>query len=132
MLPGREVPAFFTYRATTGGSLAVKLNERHCRTSCRFKACILLVRKGDKIDCEEWGSVYLTVLEKQSGRKYSLESPTLYPLLTEHLYTFEIEAKGVKSVELVIKFQFGRKKWEIGECGIRPLLEEDTHVESSI
>ncbi|VYS50517.1 unnamed protein product [Arabidopsis thaliana] len=105
MLPGKEVPAFFTYE---------------------------LPLEGDQIDYEKWGSVYLTIVEKQSGRKYSLGSPTIYPLLTEHLYTFEIEAKGVKSVELVIKFQVRMKKWEIGECGIRRLLEEDTHVESSI
>ncbi|CAA0326033.1 unnamed protein product [Arabidopsis thaliana] len=133
MLPGREVPAFFTYRATTGGSLAVKLNERHCRTSFRFKVCILLVRKGDKIDCEERGSVYLTIVEKQSGHKYSLKSPTLYPLLTEHLYTFEVEAKGVESIELLFEFEINfNEDWEIGECGIRPLLEEDAHVEGSI
>ncbi|KAL9311213.1 putative leucine-rich repeat domain superfamily [Arabidopsis thaliana] len=133
LLPGREVPAFFTYRATTGGSLAVKLNERRLPTSFSFKACILLVRKGDKIDCENWGSVYLTILEKQSGRKYSFESPTLYPLSTEHLYTFEVEAKGVESIELLFEFEINfNEDWEIGECGIRPLLEEDAHVEGSI
>ncbi|KAG7651135.1 Leucine-rich repeat [Arabidopsis thaliana x Arabidopsis arenosa] len=133
MLPGREVPAFFTYRATTGGSLAVKLNERRLPTSFSFKACILLVRKGDNIDCENWGSVYLTILEKQSGRKYSFEISTLSPLLKEHLYTFEVEGEGVESIELLFEFVFNfNEDWEIGECGIRPLLEEDAHVEGSI
>ena len=93
----------------------------------------MLVRKGDKIDCENWGYVYLTIVEKQSGRKYSLKSPTLYPLLTEPLYTFEVEARGVESIELLFEFEFNlNDDWEIGEYGIRPLLEEDAHVEGSI
>ncbi|XP_023643772.1 disease resistance protein TAO1 [Capsella rubella] len=122
VLPGREVPAFFSYRSTTGGSVVVKLNKRCLSTSLRFKACILLVRKGNKGDYEECESIYLTIVDKQSGRSYDSESPTLGPLLTEHLYTFEGEVKNVESTELLFKFEVDNEKWEIGECGIRPLF----------
>ncbi|CAL9242286.1 unnamed protein product, partial [Arabidopsis halleri] len=45
ILPGREVPAYFTHQSTTGGSLTIKLNEKPLPTSMRFKACILLLEK---------------------------------------------------------------------------------------
>ncbi|EFH64982.1 predicted protein [Arabidopsis lyrata subsp. lyrata] len=109
ILPGREIPAFFAYRATTGGSVAVKFNQRRLPTSFRFKACILLVYKGDEADYAEWG-----------------------PYLTEHLYIFEMEVKNVESREIFLKFGTHSSIWEIGKCGIRPLLEDDTHVEGSI
>lgn len=132
ILPGREIPAFFTYRATTGGSVAVKFNQRRLPTSFRFKAFILLVYKGDEADYAEWGSVYLTIVDKQSGREYGFETKYLSPYLTEHLYIFEMEVKNVESREIFLKFGTHSSIWEIGKCGIRPLLEDDTHVEGSI
>ncbi|KAG7589523.1 Winged helix DNA-binding domain superfamily, partial [Arabidopsis suecica] len=131
ILPGREIPEFFTYRATTGGSVVMKFNQRRLPTSFRFKACILLVYKGDEADYAEWGSVYLTIIDKQSGRKNGFETD-VRPFLTEHLYIFEMEVNNVESREIFFEFGTHSGKWEIGECGIRPLLEEDTHVESSI
>ncbi|KAG7586434.1 Toll/interleukin-1 receptor homology (TIR) domain [Arabidopsis thaliana x Arabidopsis arenosa] len=134
ILPGREIPVFFTYRATTGGSVVMKFNQRRLPTSFRFKACILLVYKGDKADYEESGSVYLTIVDKQSGREYGFEPKCLSPYLTEHLYIFEMEVKNMESREIFFEFRTHCSIWEIGECGIRirPLLEEDTHVKSSI
>ncbi|CAH8257608.1 unnamed protein product [Arabidopsis lyrata] len=132
ILPGREIPAFFAYRATTGGSVAVKFNQRRLPTSFRFKACILLVYKGDEADYAEWGSVYLTIVDKQSGREYGFETKYRSPYLTEHLYIFEMEVKNVESREIFLKFGTHSSIWEIGKCGIRPLLEDDTHVEGSI
>ncbi|CAN6992438.1 unnamed protein product, partial [Brassica rapa subsp. trilocularis] len=41
VLPGGEVPAYFSDRAT-GGTLTVKLNERPLHKSLRFKGCIAL------------------------------------------------------------------------------------------
>ncbi|XP_023642837.1 disease resistance protein TAO1 [Capsella rubella] len=134
VLPGREVPAFFSYRSTTGGSVVVKLNKRCLSTSLRFKACILLVRKGNKADYEECESVNLNIVTKQSGGDgYISRFLSLRPVLTNHLYTFEGEVNDVESIELFFKFEVDNDRWKIGECGIRPLLEEDTHyVEVSI
>lgn len=110
----------------------MKLNQRCLPTSFRFKACILLVREDNKADYEECELVILSIVDKQSGRNYGYQSQVLRPLLTEHLYTFEGEIKNVESIELFCKFKVESDKWEIRECGIRPLLEENTHVEGSI
>ncbi|KAF2571183.1 hypothetical protein F2Q70_00001938 [Brassica cretica] len=126
VFPGGEVPAYFTYRAT-GGSLMVKLNERRSLpVSLRFKACVLPVSKADDDtgDDESLMTVYITIMEKQSGlgvpcRPRELSLP---PPLTGHLYTFEIEAK-VTSTELTFEFSVHRENWEIGECGVFELME---------
>ncbi|KAG7588434.1 Leucine-rich repeat 3 [Arabidopsis suecica] len=45
VLPGKEVPACFTYRGY-GNSVTVKLNQKPLRTSTKFKACILFGNEG--------------------------------------------------------------------------------------
>ncbi|XP_010453168.1 PREDICTED: probable disease resistance protein RPP1 [Camelina sativa] len=114
VLPGREVHAYFTHRVT-GGSLTIKLNERPLPRYMRFKACILLVNNGD---CEapdrdnKWLHISFGVRSRTSGEY-------IYPCLTEHLYTFGIEAI-VTSSELVFEFNVrGRNDWKIGGCGLR-------------
>ncbi|CAH8277395.1 unnamed protein product [Arabidopsis lyrata] len=47
-LPGREVPANFTYRANVGSSIMVNLNQRALPTTLRFRACVLLDKKVDR------------------------------------------------------------------------------------
>ncbi|CAN6866577.1 unnamed protein product [Brassica oleracea] len=43
VLPGGQVPAYFTHRATGGGPLTIKLNEKSLPKSMSFKACFLLL-----------------------------------------------------------------------------------------
>ncbi|CAH8278609.1 unnamed protein product [Arabidopsis lyrata] len=110
ILPGREVPAYFTHQSTTGGSLTIKLNEKPLPTSMRLRACILLVYKGD--DDKNWvDRNYCIVSCKKSMHD-------LYPVLAEHMYVFEVEA-DVTSSELVFEFKIESKNWKIKECGVR-------------
>ncbi|XP_010491839.1 PREDICTED: disease resistance protein TAO1-like [Camelina sativa] len=121
ILPGGEVPSYFTHRATSGGLLTIKLNERPLPTSMTFKACILLVyiggdEAGDKLET-------LFVDSRQSER-------LIYPVLTEHLYIFEVEEE-VTSNELVFEFKVDKRSgWKIAEFGLHQLLEVDEYYES--
>ncbi|CAN6974271.1 unnamed protein product [Brassica oleracea var. botrytis] len=45
VVPGGQVPPYFTHRATGGGPLTIKLNEKPLPKYMTFKACILLVNK---------------------------------------------------------------------------------------
>ncbi|KFK37813.1 hypothetical protein AALP_AA3G032600 [Arabis alpina] len=124
VLPGEEVPACFTYRAS-GSSLTVKLNEKPLGTSIKFKACILLVHKGQD---HYWASVHvdcrIITSNKVSCRSYDLERA-----LSEHLYIFEVELEEVTSTELVFEFNLKdfwfnvEQFWEIKECGVLQILE---------
>ncbi|XP_023640557.1 probable disease resistance protein RPP1 isoform X4 [Capsella rubella] len=116
VLPGGEVPSYFTHRATTGDSLTVKLNEKPLPTSMRFKACILLVNESDDETCFH---VYVTC---QKTNKL------LYGLFKEHLYIFEVEM-DVTTSELIFEFKvrqddwaIGQCNWKIGQCGVIQLL----------
>ncbi|ESQ41079.1 hypothetical protein EUTSA_v10012489mg [Eutrema salsugineum] len=120
VLPGRQVPPYFTHRTTSGNSLTIKLKERPLPKSMRFKACILLVYKGDDNEYSPDDYFHLTYRE---GTK------PIKPVLTEHLYTFEFEAK-VTSSELVFEFQMERidvpsdnNGWKVEACGLLQLLE---------
>lgn len=128
VLPGAEVPAYFTHGATTGGFLTIKSIQRPLPTSMRFKACILLVNKGVK-RCR-----YL----KQPGTRKSLPvfyrikdihnlgvatpwRPTnyyMYGSFTDHLYIFDFAA-DVTSNELFFEFQVYSDHEEIKECGVQ-------------
>ncbi|XP_023644300.1 disease resistance protein TAO1 [Capsella rubella] len=143
IFPCREMPAFFTYRATTGSSLVVKFNPRRIPIHLRFKACLLLINKGDKSDYKEVLPIRVNIVDIQRGSGYHLVGQHLSPLLTEHLYTFEVEVRNVdhqfrydfrsvECMEILFKFEVDNDRWKIRECGIRPLLEEDTYVERSI
>ncbi|KAL9310784.1 putative TIR domain, P-loop containing nucleoside triphosphate hydrolase [Arabidopsis thaliana] len=123
VLPGREVPVYFTHRTKNGSSLRVNLNRRPLSTASRFKACILLVNK----DCKEneVKEVFGRKMMKASYRIIDLGldvqcRPThhfLPPSLTEHLYIFDFEA-DVTSNELFCDFQVDSNEMVIKECGI--------------
>ncbi|XP_010442102.1 PREDICTED: disease resistance protein TAO1-like [Camelina sativa] len=108
--PGREVPAYFTHRAATGGSLTIELNEKPLPTSMRFKACILLVNEGVH---EAFSHVDVTCKKSTTA---------IYPILTEHLYIFELEM-DVTSSELVFEFKVDHRDWKVGQCGVLQLSE---------
>ena len=123
VLPGGEVPAYFSDRAT-GGTMTVKLTERPLHKSLRlFKACIVLV---DKID-DEAGVIHMLyvsyrIMDKQNGLIVPcIPGHRIIPLaLTGHLYTFGLEA-DVTSNEICFELQVGDYKWGIKECGVLQL-----------
>ncbi|CAH8270763.1 unnamed protein product [Arabidopsis lyrata] len=112
ILPGGEVPSYFTHRSTSGGSLTIKLNEKPLPTSMRFKA-ILLVHQSD--DGKKYPSSVVSFWCKKSWH-------VMYPTLAEHLYTFEVET-AVTSSELVFEFKLDSSDWKIREFGLRKLME---------
>ncbi|KAF3505475.1 hypothetical protein F2Q69_00000499 [Brassica cretica] len=59
-----QVPEYFTHRATGGGPLTIKLNEKPLPKSMTFKACILLLSKGDHDACSEDKSTVVFVVYK--------------------------------------------------------------------
>lgn len=111
------MPPHFTHRATGGGPLTIKLNEKPLPKYMIFKACILLVNKVDHdASCSEENSMEVDVIYQNSNKK-------LYPALAEHLYIFRVEAE-VSSSELLFEFKLGSNDvWEIGECGLVQDLE---------
>ncbi|KAG7564030.1 Toll/interleukin-1 receptor homology (TIR) domain [Arabidopsis suecica] len=122
VLPGREVPAKFTYRANIGNSMIVNLNDRPLSTTSRFKACILLVNKGDK---ENEANRRDLMVSYRVMDKHNLSvvpcSPTYHfirpPTLAEHLYTFEFE-EDVTSNEHIFEFKVDNNEMVIKECGV--------------
>ncbi|KAG2335140.1 hypothetical protein Bca52824_006320 [Brassica carinata] len=111
VLPGGQVPAHFTHRATGGGPLTIKLTEKPLPKSMRFKACIVLLNKGGDDACSKEKSMVVEVVYKNCRQ-------ILNSALAEHLYTFLIEAE-VTSSELLFEFKLeidGGLK--IGECGL--------------
>ncbi|KAH0854318.1 LOW QUALITY PROTEIN: hypothetical protein HID58_078983, partial [Brassica napus] len=108
IFPGETVPTYFNYRATRS-SLSMTwngLDTQYFPTSLRFKACLLLVYKGD-VDADDWCWPDISYCIKDK-------------LNSEHLLVFKIEEK-VGSPELAFEFRSHDKNWEIEECGLRPL-----------
>ncbi|CAL9238473.1 unnamed protein product [Arabidopsis halleri] len=149
VLPGKEVPACFTYRGY-GSSVTVTLNQKPLPTSTKFNACILFGNEGkddaisiywdttcvytkknkgcilldNKGEHEERGSVSCCIRDKLDGFLYH------FPILAEHLYIFEVEVEEVTSTELVFDFEIfdeDSRTREIKECGIIHILEH--HVD---
>ncbi|EFH68262.1 predicted protein [Arabidopsis lyrata subsp. lyrata] len=117
-LPGKEVPACFTYRAY-GSSIAVKLNQKPLCTPTKFKACILVVNKAEhEVGFKESGRVSCRINSKQK------QSTDRYLFLTEHLYIFNVKAEEVTSTELFFEFELCvfNKTWGIKECGLLQTL----------
>ncbi|CAH8256634.1 unnamed protein product [Arabidopsis lyrata] len=71
-----------------------------------------------------YGSVFCCIRDKLN--RFSVHSP----IITEHLYIFEVEVEEVTSTELVLDFEifdYDSKTREIIECGIIHILEH--HVD---
>ncbi|KAF3506292.1 hypothetical protein F2Q69_00003028 [Brassica cretica] len=137
VLPGEEVPAHFTHRASSG-SLTINSTQRPLPSSFRFRACILLSKVDNHLgdNNDEWGESSLTTMSysvrsKQNGRTVGSGSNQLQPDLygnKEHLYIFEDfftlnqdcpEAEGTTFTFL---FRVHDKTWKVNGCGVR-LLE---------
>ncbi|EOA26186.1 hypothetical protein CARUB_v10019624mg [Capsella rubella] len=127
VLPGTQVPACFNHRATAEGSLTIKLNESSLPKSLRFKACFILVKTNEETVYDHgWMSVYIKIMDKQIDLEVlcKLCGHFIDPLLTKHIYTFEVEAEDVTSTELLFQFASGyNDNWKIGECGVYQILE---------
>ncbi|CAA0384483.1 unnamed protein product [Arabidopsis thaliana] len=120
MLPGTQVPACFNHRATSGDTLKIKLKESPLPTTLRFKACIMLVMVNEGMSSDKI-SVGTVIKDEQNDLKVQCtpSDHRIYPLLTEHIYTFELEVEEVTSTELVFEFTpYPKRDWKIGECGI--------------
>ncbi|CAA0384446.1 unnamed protein product [Arabidopsis thaliana] len=120
MLPGTQVPACFIHRATSGDSLKIKLKESPLPTTLRFKACIMLVKVDEEMR-DDSIRVDIVIRDEQNDLKVQC-TPSyhhIYPVLTEHIYIFELEVEEVTSTELVFEFtSVNESNWKIGECGI--------------
>ncbi|CAA7058264.1 unnamed protein product [Microthlaspi erraticum] len=126
ILPGVEVPAYFTYRATQD-FLTLKLDHKPLHTALRFKGSILLINEAGVGACL-WMRLHCRIMFRQNGLTVT-QSPTnlvVSPVLAEHLYTFEI-IEEVTSDELFFRFEIytftDTGTWKIGECGVIQLLE---------
>ncbi|XP_010434783.1 PREDICTED: probable disease resistance protein RPP1 isoform X3 [Camelina sativa] len=123
VLPGEEVPANFTYRANTGSSVVVNLNQRPLSKTSRFKACILLVNKEDKekeVFVRKNIRIWYLIMEKHNPGVFVPCRPTGYSpvrYFTEHLYIFEFEG-NMTSNELFIDFKVDHSDIKIKECGV--------------
>ncbi|CAN6974275.1 unnamed protein product [Brassica oleracea var. botrytis] len=116
VLPGGQVPACFTHRAIGGGPLTIKLTENPLPKYMTFKACILLLNKGDHATCFKEKSTKAVVMYKNSSCK--LTQP-----LAEHMYTFPI-TEEVTFSELLFEFKLETDDvLKIGECGLVHHLE---------
>ncbi|CAN7013874.1 unnamed protein product [Brassica rapa subsp. trilocularis] len=128
IFPGETMPTYFIYRATRS-SLSMTwngLDTQYFPTSLRFKACLLLVYKGD-VDAGDWcwPDISYCIKDKLNGVKsgyvaYAYSWHRSSPTSKEHLLVFKIEEK-VGSPELAFEFRSHDKNWEIEECGLRPL-----------
>ncbi|CAN6818183.1 unnamed protein product [Brassica oleracea] len=151
VLPGEEVPAHFTHRASSD-SLAINLTPRPLPSSFRFKACILLskdddydydddddddddVDGDDDEDKSSWTGMSCSVRGNQNGRTVGsgsnqLHMPDLYEK-ADHLYIFEDsctlnqdfpEAEETTFSELTFVFRVHDETCNVKGCGVR-LLE---------
>ncbi|KFK25888.1 hypothetical protein AALP_AA8G175200 [Arabis alpina] len=144
VIPGGEVPDYFSYRAN-GGTVTVKLNERppqepvyyslhaNGRTitvkfdeppyKSLFKACFALVKVGDEAGNAEDDlnmSYTITDIQHDLAVPYAWRYLRLPPL-PEHLYTIAIEAAVTSSNWLSFELSIGGSMWAIKECGILQL-----------
>ncbi|XP_010425880.1 PREDICTED: probable disease resistance protein RPP1 [Camelina sativa] len=132
MLPGTQVPACFNHRATAEGTLKIKLIESPLPMSLRFKVCIMLV-EGTEETFETSALVRISFVDKQNNLKVRCTSSSFHAIgrriLTDHIYTFEVNAEEVSSTELLFEFTIANNsKWKIGECGIYQILEEGSEM----
>ncbi|CAF2130629.1 unnamed protein product [Brassica napus] len=128
IFPGETVPTYFIYRAARS-SMSMTwngLDTEYFPTSLRFKACLLLVYKGD-VDAGDWcwPDISYCIKDKLNSVKsgYAAYADLWHrssPTSKKHLLVFKIEEK-VGSPELAFEFRSHDKNWEIEECGLRPL-----------
>ncbi|XP_006279381.2 probable disease resistance protein RPP1 [Capsella rubella] len=127
VLPSTQVPACFNHRATAEGSLTIKLNESSLPKSLRFKACIMLVDINEEaVDEFDLLYVYNKIMNKQNDLEVrcTTRGQIIDQVLTEHIYTFEVETEEVTSTELLFEFTtYNNDKWKVGECGVYQILE---------
>ncbi|XP_056855982.1 disease resistance-like protein DSC2 isoform X2 [Raphanus sativus] len=136
-LPGEEVPAHFTHRASSG-TLKINLTSAPLPSSFRFRACILL-SKGELND-NSLMDVSFRVGSKQNGfivRRGSSKGPI--PTLRGyegHLYVFEDsfslneefpEAEETTFSEVTFVFRIRNKTWKVKGCGVR-ILEAPHYI----
>ncbi|EOA23685.1 hypothetical protein CARUB_v10016890mg, partial [Capsella rubella] len=124
-LPSTQVPACFNHQATAGGSLTIKLDESPLPKSLRFKACIMLVNINVETG-DDHCSILIEIMDKHNDFKVRCtpRNHLIYPVLTEHIYTFEVEAEDVTSTELLFEIEIRlNNNWKVGEWGLYQIFE---------
>ncbi|CAN6848380.1 unnamed protein product, partial [Brassica oleracea] len=138
VLPGEEVPAHFTHRATSD-SLTINLTPTPLPSSIRFRACILLPRHSrlgtdDEEDENLLMRVSCSFMGEQNGLTVSYGSnkhdmPYLYGF-EDHLYTFDDsfcldqDFPEATFSSLMFQFEVCYKQWKIKACGVQLLRDE--------
>ncbi|KAF2569295.1 hypothetical protein F2Q68_00028044 [Brassica cretica] len=124
VLPGEQMPMYFLWQAT-GSSLLMKGNGMD---PIPLMGCVLVVNKVG--DSKEEMDVYYCIKDGTTCvRHRSRIHSQRFPVLNEHLYTFEIEEKEVCCRESsVFEFEVRDKKWEVRECGLNLVANYDFKI----
>ncbi|XP_013616827.1 PREDICTED: disease resistance protein TAO1-like [Brassica oleracea var. oleracea] len=135
LLPGEEVPAHFTHRATSD-SLTINLSPKSLPSPCRFRGCILVPRDSRYYSVPE-SSLSCSVSGKQNDLTVEYGSNQLHHMppdlfgYPKHLYIFEDyfclnqdcpETEETTSSELSFVFRLHDEDVKIKGCGVQ-LLE---------
>ncbi|KAL1225611.1 Disease resistance protein RML1B [Cardamine amara subsp. amara] len=138
LLPGKEIPAEFTHKAT-GKSITIPLASGTFSASSRFKACILLspIEKCLSLD------ISCRLRSKGDGTIHSVSTAAWLsdmPSFSEHLFIFSgdlfPQQNRCHEVDVTISeitFEFSGEKHDdkIIECGVEIMTEEDEGSSSS-
>ncbi|WZY90523.1 hypothetical protein YC2023_055499 [Brassica napus] len=125
VLPGEQIPMYFLWQAT-GSSLLMKGNGMD---HIPLMGCVLVVNKVGDRRKKELDVYYCFKDGTTSVRHRSGIHSQRFPVLNEHLYTFEIEEKEVCCGESsVFEFEVRDKKWEVRECGLNLVANFDFKI----
>lgn len=87
--------------------MTVKLNDIPLPTTLKFKACILLVYKGDDDEAGVGEMIEISshIIEKHNGNIVTCrpDGNLVHPPITKHLYIFEVQVEEVTSVQRVCR-----------------------------
>lgn len=128
---GEQMPMYFLWHAR-GSSLSTKWNGTD-PPPIPSMACVLVVNKVGDMRKEKLLDVYYCIMDgtttTSSVRHRSGIYSQRFPVLNEHLYTFEIEEKVISCGESsVFEFEVRDKTCEVRECALNLVPPLCLHV----
>ncbi|KAH0886924.1 hypothetical protein HID58_063020 [Brassica napus] len=121
VLPGEQIPMYFLWQAT-GSSLSTKWSGAD--DPMPLMGCVLVVNKVGDRRKEELDIYYCVKDGTTSVRRHrSGIHSQRFPVLNEHLYTFEIEENVSCGDSSVFEFEVRDKKREVRECGLNLVIQ---------